>query len=58
MSGLLALAPEERYRELLHMPDDERRTLAALPPAQRFQLVAGLTPRQRETVMALAQPQW
>ncbi len=53
---LLAMAPEERFRALLRMDDFDRRALAALPPPKRLELLAGLDPRQRETVIAMVNP--
>jgi uncharacterized protein (DUF1800 family) len=54
---LMQLPPDQRYRELLRLAEEERRPLAGLSFPEREQLVADMTPQQRETVMALANPQ-
>lgn len=54
---LIALAPQPRYQRMLQMEDASRRQLAVLPPPKRSAMLAGLTPEQRETAMALVNPQ-
>ncbi len=54
---LLQLPPDKRYQEILAMNPDDRDIIARrLPEPGRMQLIAGFTPEQRETVMALGNP--
>lgn len=54
---LLELAPAERMKAIEKMDADERRGFwAGLSPQDREQITADLTPRQRETLLALENP--
>jgi uncharacterized protein (DUF1800 family) len=57
LDSLMEMTPEQRFRELLRMDDADRRALAALPPAERQRMASGMTPQQRETLLALISPQ-
>jgi uncharacterized protein (DUF1800 family) len=52
---LLDLPPDERVKRILEMSPDEQRDLAR--GKNRDQLVEGMSPQQKETVMALNNPQ-
>jgi uncharacterized protein (DUF1800 family) len=55
---LLELAPDDRMKQLLAMTPEERRALStSLRGASRDQFVEGMSPRQRETILALGNPQ-
>jgi uncharacterized protein (DUF1800 family) len=55
---LIALAPEARMTRILSLPvADWHDLLPGLPYPKRQALLAGLTPQQRETVMALNHPE-
>jgi uncharacterized protein (DUF1800 family) len=56
--SLAALPPDQRYAQLLRTSGRDLRIMGnALPPPQRERLLEGFTPEQRETVVALANPQ-
>jgi len=56
---LASLPPEARMQRILALPVDQQRELTqgGVPPAKRAALLAGLSPEQRETVLALNHPQ-
>jgi uncharacterized protein (DUF1800 family) len=55
---LLDLPPDERMKQILQMSPEERKALVATPKGGRTDaLVAGMTPLQKETVMALKNPE-
>jgi uncharacterized protein (DUF1800 family) len=54
---LSGMAPEQRYQELLRLDDQDRRVLLQLPLPDRQRLLGDLSPEQRETVLALVNPQ-
>ena len=54
---LLNLPPDQRLKEILKMPPDEERALFAGKSNQKDELLQSMTPEQRETTMALANPQ-
>ena len=55
---LLDLPPDERMREILKMMPEEQRALGAAAKGPRAgALMEGMTPQQKETVMALDNPQ-
>ena len=55
---LIALAPDARMTRILSLPVAEQHDLLpGLPYPKRQALLAGLTPQQRETVMALNHPE-
>lgn len=54
---LVDLPAQERYKKLLQMqPGHMQQFVRSLRPAERPALVAGMTPTQRETVIALLNP--
>jgi len=54
---LMRMEPEQRYHELLRLSDGQTLPLNHLAPKQRELLLTGFTPAQRETAMALVNPQ-
>jgi uncharacterized protein (DUF1800 family) len=55
---LLELPPDQRMREILKMSPAERRTLAAsLKGPKADEMMEGMTPQQKETLIALNNPQ-
>ncbi len=55
---ILDLPPDQRMKEILKMPPDEQRALSnSLKGDERGQFLQGMSPQQRETVMALNNPQ-
>jgi uncharacterized protein (DUF1800 family) len=54
---LMHLTPDQRFREFLSMGAQERQMLLSLPLPDRDQLLADFTPQQRETAVALSNPQ-
>ncbi|HET7442067.1 MAG TPA: DUF1800 domain-containing protein [Terriglobales bacterium] len=55
---LLSLSPDQRMKEILRMSPDQRRMLAATlkgPKAEEF--MEGMSPQQKETLIALNNPQ-
>ena len=55
---LLDMPPDERMKEILKMSPADRRALAtSLKGAKRDEFLEGMTPQQRETLMALNNPQ-
>jgi uncharacterized protein (DUF1800 family) len=58
LQSLLGLSPDERYKQVLQMSPEQRRRLSiAVKRGRRDELVDGMTPQQRETLMALSNPQ-
>ncbi|MBV9435302.1 MAG: DUF1800 domain-containing protein [Acidobacteria bacterium] len=56
--GLMNEPPDQRFRDLMKMsPDDMRATAQSLNQQEREQLVDGFTPQQKETLLALVNPQ-
>jgi uncharacterized protein (DUF1800 family) len=54
---LLDLTPDQRMREILKMSPEERRTLAAsLKGPKADAMMEGMTPQQKETLLALNNP--
>ena len=55
---ILDLPPDQRMKEILQMPPDEQRALSnSLKGDERDQFFQGMSAQQRETVMALNNPQ-
>ena len=55
---ILELPPDQRMREILKMSPEERRTLAAsLKGPKADEMMEGMTPQQKETLIALNNPQ-
>lgn len=55
---LLDMPPDQRMKEILKMsPEDRRALTASLKGARRDEFIEGMTPQQRETLMALDHPQ-
>ena len=54
---LLDLPPSERMKEILNMSPEDRRILATTKGPQTDTLLEGMTPQQKETVMALNNPE-
>jgi len=55
---LLDLPPDQRMKEILKMsPADRRALTATMKGVKRDELLEGMTPQQRETMMALNNPQ-
>src|SRR5437762_2321943 len=55
---ILDLPPDQRMREILKMPPEDQRALAAsLKGDKRDEFLEGMDPKQRETLMALNNPQ-
>jgi uncharacterized protein (DUF1800 family) len=55
---LLDLTPDQRMREILKMSPEERRTLAAsLKGPKADAMMEGMSPQQKETLLALNNPQ-
>lgn len=56
-ASLIDLAPEERYQKLLALPPGRIQSVVrSLGPQQRPLMLAGMTPAQTETVLALLNP--
>jgi uncharacterized protein (DUF1800 family) len=53
---LLDTLPDERVKAVLQMSEEERRALTASLRGRREEFLDGMTPRDRETVMALNDP--
>src|SRR5579859_2827506 len=57
-TGLLDKQPEERYKAILKMPVDERMDLRRTYRGEKaLKLIDGMKPEQRETVLAMLEPQ-
>src|SRR5712692_1023423 len=55
---LLDMPPDQRIKEILKMPPEDQRALAtSLKGDKRDEIMEGMNPRQRETLMALNNPQ-
>ena len=54
---LLDLPPDQRMKEILKMPPDEQRALLNGKSDTRDDVLATMSPQQRETAMALVNPQ-
>ncbi|MGB6776784.1 MAG: DUF1800 domain-containing protein [Terriglobales bacterium] len=54
---LLDLSADERMKEILQMSPEEQRALASTKGAKADALTDGMSPKQKETVMALNNPQ-
>ena len=55
---ILDLPPDQRMREILKMqPEDQRALAASLKGDKRDEFLEGMDPKQRETLMALNNPQ-
>jgi uncharacterized protein (DUF1800 family) len=54
---LLDLPPDQRYKSILKMSSDQQIALASVKYGTREDLLEGMSPQQRETVMALSNPQ-
>jgi uncharacterized protein (DUF1800 family) len=54
---LAALPPDQRMKAILKMPTEEQMALASLKPDTREQLIEGLDAKQRETLLAINNPQ-
>jgi uncharacterized protein (DUF1800 family) len=53
---LLDMPPDQRVKAVLQMSEEERRALTASLRGKREEFLEGMTPRDRETVMALNDP--
>jgi uncharacterized protein (DUF1800 family) len=53
---LLDLPPEQRMKRILNMPPEEQRALATRKATQDGDLLEGMSPQEKETVMALNNP--
>ncbi len=57
MQGLMDLAPGERYKKVMAMSTDEKAVFAdALHGAKGQEFLVGMEPKQKETLLALANP--
>jgi len=54
---LLAMPPDERYKQMLSMSTEERRVVTNSLKGKREQALEGMSPQQRETLIALNNPQ-
>jgi uncharacterized protein (DUF1800 family) len=55
---LLALPPDDRMNAILNLRPEERdRLVRVLAQTERLQLLDGMSPKQKETLLALANPQ-
>jgi uncharacterized protein (DUF1800 family) len=54
---LLDLPPDQRMKEILRMSPEDQRTLAAAKGAKADALMEGMSPQQKETLMALNNPE-
>ncbi|HXY13163.1 MAG TPA: DUF1800 domain-containing protein [Terriglobales bacterium] len=57
LQPLLTMSPDRRFQAVLAMPPDEQRDVARQVKPEADELLAGMTPRQRETLQALRNPQ-
>jgi len=57
LQTLLDMPPDARFEALLVMSHEQRRTLAPAFKGKNEEVTAGMTPKQREVVMAIANPQ-
>jgi uncharacterized protein (DUF1800 family) len=55
--AILDLPPDQRIQEMAKLSPDQQRMLAFGPGERRDEVMEGMTPKQRETVMALNNPQ-
>src|SRR5438270_4456249 len=56
--SLLSEPPDQRFKDLMKMgPDDMRSVTKSLNQQERAQMVDGLTPQQKETLLAMVSPQ-
>lgn len=56
-ASLLSLAPQQRFEKLLKMePGQFPDFVRSIPPKDRLEVISGMTPAQRETVVALVNP--
>jgi uncharacterized protein (DUF1800 family) len=56
--SLISEPPDRRFKDLMKMdPDDMRAVTKSLNQQERAQLVDGLTPQQKETLLAMVSPQ-
>jgi uncharacterized protein (DUF1800 family) len=56
--SLISEPPDQRFKDLMKMgPDDMRAITKSLNQQERAQLVDGLTPQQKETLLAMVSPQ-
>jgi uncharacterized protein (DUF1800 family) len=56
--SLLGEPPDQRFKDLMKMgPDDMRAVARSLNQQKREQLVDGFTPQQKETIVAMVNPQ-
>jgi uncharacterized protein (DUF1800 family) len=53
---LLEMPPDQRFKAVLQMSDEERHALTASLRGKRDELLEGMKPRERETVVALNDP--
>jgi uncharacterized protein (DUF1800 family) len=53
---ILDMPPDERMKQVLAMSPDEQRALASMKGEQRNDLMEGMSPQQKETIMALNNP--
>jgi len=57
LQALLEMPPDARFEALLVLSPEQRRTLSPALKGKNEDLTAGMTPKQHEVVMALANPQ-
>ena len=56
--ALMSEPPDQRFKDLMKMPPDDMRAVAqSLNQQERERLVDGFTPQQKETLLALVNPQ-
>ena len=55
--ALLAMTPDERFKKVLAMSPEQQRLLISSLRNKRYEFIDGMSPRQRETLMALNNPQ-
>jgi uncharacterized protein (DUF1800 family) len=57
IQGFMALAPDERYKKVMAMSTDEKLAFADVPHGGKgHAFLAGMEPKQKETLLALASP--
>ncbi len=54
---LLTMPPDQRYRQVLSMSSEERRIVSSALKGKREEVLDGMSPQQRETMIALNNPQ-
>jgi uncharacterized protein (DUF1800 family) len=57
VAGLLEMSPDQRFKAVLGMSPDQQRLLLTSLKGRREEFLEGLSPQQRETMVALNNPQ-